>query len=66
VTKSAVQFLRVLSIRSKNPSVMATVDDRLVRWNNRRGWDYGSTCAHISVVSSLIDPVVFTPISGRA
>jgi succinylarginine dihydrolase len=65
-----VRFLRVLGIRSKEPSVLATVDGEIVRWNSRRSsscscldLDAATACPHIELVTDLLDLRVFTPLN---
>lgn len=62
-----VRFLRVLGVRSKQPTVIAFVDGIRVTWN-RHGWtcdcdDWqtgteADTCPHVDTVVALIDPRV--------
>jgi hypothetical protein len=65
-----VYFNRVLGIRSKEPSILATVDGNSVRWNSRRGWRCScpsvataSACVHVDVVRSLLAPDVLAPLT---
>lgn len=65
-----IKFLRVLGVRSKDPSVIATVDGFLVKWTNRRDWDCECLsvadrfeCEHIETIRNLIDDRVVTPIT---
>jgi hypothetical protein len=60
-----VRFLRVLGIRSRGPVVQAKVDDLLVRWQPRTGWDCEclteadeDACDHVEAVVTLLDPRV--------
>lgn len=61
-----VEFQRVLSIRSKDPGVLAHVDGLLVRWSPRRGWFCECVglwntciCTHVRVARESLDPAVF-------
>ena len=68
-----VEFLRVLGIRSKEASVLATADGHLVTWNPRRGWNCKCLsplaefeCDHIVEVKAMLDDKVLTPLRSRA
>lgn len=61
-----IKFLRVLGLRSSQPSVLATVADEtgaaFVRWDRRR-WTCdcdaeGDQCPHVDAVADLLDPRV--------
>ena len=62
-----IKILRVLGIRSKDPAIIATVDNYRVRWSSRRLWgcDCSSEleCTHISAVRDLMDDRVFRPLT---
>lgn len=60
-----VRFLRVLSVRSRGPAILATVDGLRVRWQPRTEWDCDCltdddeyACDHIEAVCALLDPRV--------
>lgn len=62
-TAPPVQFLRVLGMRSKDPTVLARAGDALVRWKLREGWTCdcdtpGETCDHVTAVAALVHPRV--------
>ena len=68
-----VKILRVLGIRAKDPGIIATVDNNLVKWNSRRDWDCACLtdedefeCEHIEAIRALVDDRVLTPIQRRA
>lgn len=68
----SVRILRVLGIRAKEPGIVATVDDNLVRWNSRRGWDCACLtdedeyeCDHIALIRTMLDDRVLTPVKER-
>lgn len=62
-----IQIKRVLSVRSTDPGVLATVDRMFVKWHARRGWTCtcrdsidGYECIHIGQVKDVLDPSVTT------
>ena len=68
-----IKFLRVLGIRSKHPSVVATVDGHLVKWNCRDPWTCDCLtdldeyeCDHIEAIRALLDDRVLTPLQRQA
>ncbi|WP_156613775.1 hypothetical protein [Mycobacterium sp. 852002-51961_SCH5331710] len=56
-----VRFLRVLGARSRDATVLATVDNYLVRWRPRDGWTCTCDelefvdCPHMGRVEELLD-----------
>lgn len=58
----SVRIIRVLGIRSRDPSVLAGVDRSLVRWTPRDGWtcdcDAVGSCDHVDTIAGLLDPRV--------
>ena len=65
-----IKILRVLSVRSKVPGVLAAVDSYRVSWSNRRPWDCECLsepdeleCTHIVAVRELMDDRVFRPLA---
>ncbi|MGK0715134.1 hypothetical protein ACR5KS_03565 [Leucobacter sp. W1153] len=70
----SAKFLRVLGIRSKEAGVVAIIDDYLVKWNPRRGWDCSCLtpqdefeCHHIVTIEGMLDKKVTTfPTQGEA
>jgi|GEM_PF-2605074 len=68
-----VKFIRVLGVRSKDPTVMAIVDGHLVKWSSRRSWDCDCLteidefeCEHIEKIRALLDERVLTPVSSSS
>lgn len=67
-----IHFLRVLSTRTKTPTVLARVDGLLVKWHPRKGWYcecadlWEHDCDHIDAVEDLLDPRVIIDESGTA
>lgn len=64
-----IRFLRVLGVRSKDPSVFAVADGAMVRWDLRRGWTCdcdteGDECTHVDAVDELLDPRVTDEVTG--
>ena len=64
------KILRVLSVRSKDPGVLATVDGYLVKWSSRRPWSCDCLtdldkyeCEHISAIREVMDDRVFQPLA---
>ncbi|TYL55752.1 hypothetical protein FXB39_00650 [Nocardioides sp. BGMRC 2183] len=62
-----IKFLRVAGVRSRQPSVVAIVDNLRVKWNLRgwtcdcEDWQFGETgdsCAHVDAVADLLEPRV--------
>lgn len=72
MTAAEIKFQRILSIRSKDPGVLASVDGYHVKWHARRGWDCACLtdadefeCEHIGTIRSMLDDRVTTPIPLR-
>lgn len=68
----SITFQRVLSIRSREPGVLAAVDGLLVKWDPRRGWKCQCTgawnlvdCEHIASARALLDDSVFQTMPRR-
>lgn len=61
-----IKFIRVLSIRSGTPIVLARADGHRVQWTPRKGWsctcdtEPAGCCDHLAAVSNLLDDAVFT------
>ncbi len=65
MTAPSVAFLRILSHRTRQPVVLAVVEDEhLVRWQPRGGWTCdcpqpeGTSCEHVNRVAALLHPNV--------
>lgn len=59
-----IQILRVLGVRSRQPTVLAIVDDYAVRWGPREDWTCTCDeltfpeCPHIPAIENILDPRV--------